>query len=106
MNELLGWATTDIARTLKSNRSAAIGFKDSGDFNIPIFAGDVDVKLIKNELLETLAKYIASYRRHRIGRNYDEAYFDPAGRWEGGEIYEEGDIKDLIARDIRAMKTP
>ncbi len=83
-----------------------IGGKDTGDFNIPIFAGDIDPAQTRNEIIENIAKFVANYRRKRIGRNHDQAYFDPAGRWEGGEIYEDGDIKDLIARDIRAMKTP
>ena len=58
----------------------------------------------KEELIEKCAKIAGSFRRKRIGRDMDKAYFDPCGRWEGGEIYEKGETKDLIAGRIRALK--
>lgn len=44
-----------------------------------------------------------NWRRKKLGRDLSKAYFDPCGRWEGGEIYEQGKEKDLIAAAILSV---
>lgn len=53
--------------------------------------------------LEEAAKVAETFKRRRLGRDLSKAHFDPCGRWEGGEIYEDGKEKDLIALRIRAL---
>lgn len=54
--------------------------------------------------LEDAAIVAETFKRKKLGRDFSSATYDPCGRWEGGEIYEEGKEKDLIAKRIRELK--
>ncbi len=60
-------------------------------------------KEARAKALEEAAQVAETFKRRRLGRDLSKAYFDPCGRWEGGEIYEQGKEKDLIALRIRAL---
>ena len=59
---------------------------------------------IRNDALEEAAKVATEWRRKNLGRDLSKATFDPCGRWEGGEVYEEGRERDLIAGSILALR--
>lgn len=62
-----------------------------------------ETKKSRASALEEAAKVAETFKRKRLGRDLSKATFDPCGRWEGGEIYEEGKEKDVIASCIRAL---
>ena len=58
-----------------------------------------------NDALERAAEVARNWKRKKLGRDLSKATYDPCGRWDGGEVYEDGRERDLIAAAIRALKT-
>lgn len=59
-----------------------------------------------NEGIEAAAAVAETWRRRKLGRDLSKATWDPCGRWEGGEIMEEGTARELIAKAISSLLRP